>query len=155
MLVPMLRYVITHSQVLNCTCSQSFNSMFDFHTLPFYICILSCPQYIPVPLRSPFPIPSLPHPIPQEQQPHLSPLLTPPPTQAGLNLNLFGALSGALSSKSQKSTHKNPDGSSDTVESRAEQGKPSPVYFLLSIPVRFSQTTPSLFSASCAWHVLT
>ena len=45
-------------------------------------------------------------------------------SQAGLNLNLFGAVSGALSSKSKKSTHQNPDGSSDTVEDRAEQGEP-------------------------------
>jgi hypothetical protein len=49
-------------------------------------------------------------------------------SQAGLNLNLFGAVSGALSSKSKKSTHQNPDGSSDTVEDRAEQGEPHSQY---------------------------
>jgi hypothetical protein len=37
--------------------------------------------------------------------------------QAGLNLNIFGALSGAFSSKSRKDTQ--PDGSS--VEHREEQ----------------------------------
>ncbi|KAL6709883.1 palmitoyltransferase swf1 [Coniothyrium glycines] len=41
---------------------------------------------------------------------------------AGLNLNLFGALSGAFSSKSQKSTHHNADGSSDTTETKHNQG---------------------------------
>lgn len=46
-----------------------------------------------------------------------------PKSQAGLNLNLFGALSGALSSKSKKTTHQNKDGSSDSVEDRHDQGK--------------------------------
>ncbi|KAF2680890.1 hypothetical protein K458DRAFT_372967 [Lentithecium fluviatile CBS 122367] len=41
---------------------------------------------------------------------------------AGLNLNLFGALSGAFSSKSKKTTHTNPDGSSLSVEDRQDQG---------------------------------
>ncbi|KAH7119738.1 hypothetical protein B0J11DRAFT_68878 [Dendryphion nanum] len=41
--------------------------------------------------------------------------------QAGLNLNLFGALSGALSSKSKKTTHKNADGSEVSVEDRHDQ----------------------------------
>ncbi|OAL52530.1 hypothetical protein IQ07DRAFT_585699 [Pyrenochaeta sp. DS3sAY3a] len=40
---------------------------------------------------------------------------------AGLNLNLFGALSGALSSKSKKTTHHNADGSSISVEDRHDQ----------------------------------
>ncbi|KAF2009493.1 hypothetical protein BU24DRAFT_428385 [Aaosphaeria arxii CBS 175.79] len=40
---------------------------------------------------------------------------------AGLNLNLFGALSGALSSKSKKTTHHNPDGSSTSVEDRHDK----------------------------------
>ncbi|KAK7185782.1 hypothetical protein PSPO01_08032 [Paraphaeosphaeria sporulosa] len=35
---------------------------------------------------------------------------------AGLNLNVFGALSGALSSSKRKETHTAPDGSSHTVE---------------------------------------
>ncbi|PSN75069.1 hypothetical protein BS50DRAFT_567811 [Corynespora cassiicola Philippines] len=41
---------------------------------------------------------------------------------AGLNLNIFGALSGAFSSKSKKTTHRNKDGSSHEVEDRYEQG---------------------------------
>jgi ribosomal protein L9 len=41
---------------------------------------------------------------------------------AGLNLNLFGALSGAFSSKSKKTTHTNPDGSSISVEDRHDKG---------------------------------
>ncbi|KAF2181097.1 hypothetical protein K469DRAFT_590407 [Zopfia rhizophila CBS 207.26] len=41
---------------------------------------------------------------------------------AGLSLNLFGALSGVFSSKSRKTTHSNPDGSSHSVEDRHEQG---------------------------------
>ncbi|KAF1938160.1 hypothetical protein EJ02DRAFT_437342 [Clathrospora elynae] len=40
---------------------------------------------------------------------------------AGLNLNLFGALSGALSSKSKKTTYQNADGSSTTTEDRHDQ----------------------------------
>lgn len=55
----------------------------------------------------------------------------PPPTnpcslphqQGGLNLNLLGALSGALSSKSKKTTHTNADGSSTTLEDRHDQGE--------------------------------
>ncbi|KAJ4378022.1 palmitoyltransferase swf1 [Neocucurbitaria cava] len=39
----------------------------------------------------------------------------------GLNLNVLGALSGALSSKSKKTTHQNPDGSSDTTEDRHDK----------------------------------
>lgn len=39
-----------------------------------------------------------------------------------MNLNIFGALSGAFSSKSKKTTHTNADGSSDSVEDRYEQG---------------------------------
>ncbi|KAF2438253.1 hypothetical protein P171DRAFT_437312 [Karstenula rhodostoma CBS 690.94] len=35
---------------------------------------------------------------------------------AGLNLNLFGTLSGALSSSKRKETHAAPDGSTHTVE---------------------------------------
>lgn len=42
---------------------------------------------------------------------------------AGLNLNLFGALSGALSSKSKKTTHTNADGSSTSVEDRHDKGE--------------------------------
>lgn len=42
----------------------------------------------------------------------------------GLNLNLFGALSGALSSKSKKTTHTNADGSSTSVEDRHDKGEP-------------------------------
>lgn len=42
--------------------------------------------------------------------------------EAGLNLNLFGALSGAFSSKSKKTTHTNKDGSSHAVEDRLDQG---------------------------------
>lgn len=41
---------------------------------------------------------------------------------AGLNLNLFGALSGAFTSKSRKTTHSNPDGSSMSVEDREDKG---------------------------------
>lgn len=41
----------------------------------------------------------------------------------GLNLNIFGALSGALSSKSKKTTHTSADGSSIAVEDRSDQGK--------------------------------
>ncbi|KAF2641090.1 hypothetical protein P280DRAFT_468764 [Massarina eburnea CBS 473.64] len=40
----------------------------------------------------------------------------------GLNLNLVGALSGAFSSKQKKTTHTNPDGSSDSVEDRRDKG---------------------------------
>lgn len=43
-------------------------------------------------------------------------------TQAGLNLNVFGALSGALSSKSRKETHTDPDGSQRAVEDRDTKG---------------------------------
>ncbi|KAL1596922.1 hypothetical protein SLS59_007665 [Nothophoma quercina] len=39
----------------------------------------------------------------------------------GLNLNIFGALSGALSSKSKKTTHTNADGSSTSVEDRHDK----------------------------------
>ena len=46
--------------------------------------------------------------------------------QGGLNLNLFGALSGALSSTSKKTTHTNADGSSTSVEDRHDQGKGKP-----------------------------
>ena len=46
--------------------------------------------------------------------------------QGGLNLNLFGALSGALSSTSKKTTHNNADGSSTSVEDRHDQGKEKP-----------------------------
>ena len=49
--------------------------------------------------------------------------------QGGLNLNLFGALSGALSSTSKKTTHKNADGSSTSVEDRHDQGKHSSLSF--------------------------
>jgi hypothetical protein len=42
--------------------------------------------------------------------------------KAGLNLNLFGALSGAFSSKSKKTTHKNADGSSEVMEEGHDQG---------------------------------
>lgn len=41
---------------------------------------------------------------------------------AGLNLNLFGALSGAFSSKSRKATHSKPDGSSTSVEDKEDKG---------------------------------
>jgi hypothetical protein len=41
---------------------------------------------------------------------------------AGLNLNVFGALSGAFSSKSKKTTHQNADGSSEMVEDKQDQG---------------------------------
>jgi hypothetical protein len=41
----------------------------------------------------------------------------------GLNLNLFGALSGALSSASKKTTHTNADGSSTSVEDRHDKGR--------------------------------
>lgn len=40
--------------------------------------------------------------------------------KAGLNLNIFGVFSGALSSKSKKTTYSNPDGSSRSVEERNE-----------------------------------
>lgn len=43
-------------------------------------------------------------------------------TQAGLNLNLFGALSGALSSTKRKETHTAPDGSSHSVEDAHDKG---------------------------------
>jgi hypothetical protein len=54
------------------------------------------------------------------------------PTKAGLNLNLFGALSGAFSSKSKKTTHTNADGSSDVTEDKHDQGNISiyPILFL-------------------------
>jgi hypothetical protein len=45
--------------------------------------------------------------------------------QAGLNLNLFGALSGAFSSKQKKTTHQDADGSSTTTENKHDQGTPS------------------------------
>ncbi|KAF1850231.1 uncharacterized protein K460DRAFT_400300 [Cucurbitaria berberidis CBS 394.84] len=41
---------------------------------------------------------------------------------AGLNLNILGALSGAFSSKSKKTTHQNADGSSHTVEDKHDKG---------------------------------
>ncbi|KAL1801291.1 hypothetical protein ACET3X_001633 [Alternaria dauci] len=41
---------------------------------------------------------------------------------AGLNLNIFGALSGAFSSKQKKTTHQNADGSSTTTEDRHDKG---------------------------------
>jgi hypothetical protein len=43
--------------------------------------------------------------------------------QAGLNLNLFGALSGAFSSKQKKTTQQNADGSSTTTEDKHDKGK--------------------------------
>ncbi|KAI4660788.1 uncharacterized protein J4E79_005356 [Alternaria viburni] len=44
---------------------------------------------------------------------------------AGLNLNLFGALSGAFSSKQKKTTHQNADGSSTTEEDKHDKGSAS------------------------------
>jgi hypothetical protein len=41
---------------------------------------------------------------------------------AGLNLNLFGALGGAFSSKSKKTTHEKADGSRESVEENHDQG---------------------------------
>ncbi|RAR13572.1 palmitoyltransferase swf1 [Stemphylium lycopersici] len=41
---------------------------------------------------------------------------------AGLNLNLFAALSGAFTSSTQKTTHKNGDGSSTTTEQNHSKG---------------------------------
>ncbi|KAF9729464.1 hypothetical protein PMIN01_12328 [Paraphaeosphaeria minitans] len=41
---------------------------------------------------------------------------------AGLNLNLFGALSGAMSSAKRKETHTAPNGSSHTVEDTHDKG---------------------------------
>jgi hypothetical protein len=41
---------------------------------------------------------------------------------AGLNLNLFGALSGALSSHSRKETHRQPSGEEKSVEERDTKG---------------------------------
>jgi hypothetical protein len=41
---------------------------------------------------------------------------------AGLNLNLFGALSGALSSHSRKETHRQPNGEEKSVEERDTKG---------------------------------
>jgi hypothetical protein len=43
--------------------------------------------------------------------------------QAGLNLNLGGALSGAFSSKSKKTTTTNPDGSSTSTEDKQDKGR--------------------------------
>ncbi|OCK76218.1 hypothetical protein K432DRAFT_306843 [Lepidopterella palustris CBS 459.81] len=43
--------------------------------------------------------------------------------QAGLSLNILGALSCALSSKSKKTTHQNCDGSTHYVEDRHEAGQ--------------------------------
>ncbi|KAF2995321.1 palmitoyltransferase swf1 [Curvularia kusanoi] len=61
----------------------------------------------------------------------------------GLNLNIFGALSGALSSKSKKTTHTNADGSSTSVEDRHDQGiftpphpNPFPMVFYQGGPQR-------------------
>ncbi|KAF2804660.1 uncharacterized protein BDZ99DRAFT_525491 [Mytilinidion resinicola] len=45
--------------------------------------------------------------------------------QAGLNLNLLGAVSGIFSAKSKKTTNNNPDGSSVSTEERAERGQAS------------------------------
>lgn len=42
--------------------------------------------------------------------------------QAGLNLNLFGALSGALSSSKRKETHSKPDGSRHSIEESHDKG---------------------------------
>ena len=59
--------------------------------------------------------------------------------KAGLNLNIFGALSGAFSSKSKKTTHRNKDGSSHEVEDRYEQGAFSnSLYSLSPIPLDFT-----------------
>jgi hypothetical protein len=57
----------------------------------------------------------------------------------GLNLNLFGALSGALSSKSKKTTHTNADGSSTSVEDRHDKGESS-------APTQLSRSTNSYHS---------
>ncbi|KAH8636873.1 hypothetical protein IG631_08708 [Alternaria alternata] len=43
---------------------------------------------------------------------------------AGLNLNIFGALSGAFSSKQKKTTHQNADGSSTTTEDKHDKAQP-------------------------------
>ena len=65
----------------------------------------------------------LTYPPPSRPSPPHHLLTNPPPAQAGLNLNVFGALSGAFSSKSKKQTHQNPDGSSHSVEDREELGR--------------------------------
>jgi hypothetical protein len=57
------------------------------------------------------------------------------PFKAGLNLNIFGALSGAFSSKSKKTTHKNADGSSEVVEEGEGRGK-SYAHLLLPLLLR-------------------
>ena len=54
--------------------------------------------------------------------------------QAGLNLNLFAALSGAFSSATQKTTHKNADGSSTITEQNHSKGIPSPSPLPFSLP---------------------
>jgi hypothetical protein len=62
---------------------------------------------------------------------------------AGLNLNLFGALSGAFSSKSKKTTHTNADGSSTATEDKHDQGmffSHSPFPSVFFFPLTFTPT---------------
>ena len=56
--------------------------------------------------------------------------------KAGLNLNLFGALSGAFSSKKSKTTQNNSDGSSVTHEESHDKGRQTPFlsFFNLFFP---------------------
>jgi hypothetical protein len=61
----------------------------------------------------------------------------------GLNLNLFGALSGALSSKSKKTTHTNADGSSTSVEDRHDKGM-LPCISTIGIPLLFKSPKRTL-----------
>lgn len=58
----------------------------------------------------------------------------------GLNLNLFGALSGALSSKSKKTTHTNADGSSTSVEDRHDKGESSAPRSSVAQPIPIIRT---------------
>jgi hypothetical protein len=55
--------------------------------------------------------------------------------QAGLNLNIFGALSGAFSSKQKKTTHQNADGSSTTTEDKHDKGTCSSRLLSLRYPL--------------------
>jgi hypothetical protein len=56
--------------------------------------------------------------------------------KAGLNLNVFGALSGAFSSSSKKTTHQNKDGSSEVVEEGHNKGMCVPFRYGMALRLR-------------------
>ena len=75
---------------------------------------------------------------------------------AGLNLNIFGALSGAFSSKSKKTTHTNADGGSLSQEEKLDQGKILiPISSLHSSLVMLFSAPAARFGSCCSFHSLT